>query len=234
MRAKVRRTATHLAHGARGPAVARTHGGDGRLHRPLGVRARPAPDLAWHDRCCPSRMNTRATTDGPSHRTPEPASAADSNDAYVRGIRPFVEITARRFASNPADAEEIAQDTLLALVCGRAQFEGRCSLRTWAYAVVRSHASHRFRRARPLPMSAVVGAVAECGDPHDAAARWDARHDVEHALATLTPIDRAILVKRDVEGCDSVCVATAVGLSVPAVKSRLHRVRCTVRARLGA
>jgi RNA polymerase sigma-70 factor (ECF subfamily) len=169
---------------------------------------------------------------GSSARIPTIAGDADSNDAYVRSIRPFVESTARRFASNPADAEDIAQDTLITLVCGRTQFDGRTSPLAWAYAVVRSQASHRFRRTRPLPISAVIGTVAERCDPHDAAAGWDARYDVEHALALLDPIDRAIVIKREVEGCDSDCVARSVGLSVPAVKSRLHRARHTMRARL--
>ncbi len=153
--------------------------------------------------------------------------------ALVTRVRPFVVAVAHKLASNPADAEEIAQDTLLALVRNIDHFEARCSLETWVYALVRSQASHRFRRMRPLPISAVGVPVADPRDPHDDLARWELHDDLERALSALSELDRTILVKRDFDGRAARDVADQIGISVPAVKSRLHRARSTVRQQLG-
>lgn len=158
-------------------------------------------------------------------------SRAELTDLVSR-VRPFVVAVAHKVASNPADAEEIAQESLLAVVRSIDRFEARCSLETWVYTLVRSEASRRFRRMRPLPMSAVSVHLHDRSDPHHDPSRWELRYDLERALSSLSELDRTILVQRDADGRHAHDVAAQVGLSVPALKSRLHRARISVRTKL--
>lgn len=171
---------------------------------------------------------TRCDTALAAARSGGPLALAE----LVSRVRPYVLAVAKKLASNPADAEEIAQDALLALVRNIERFEARCSLETWVYTLVRSQASHRFRRMRPLPSSAVGVYMDDPRDPHDDLERWELHDDLERALAELSELDRTILVKRDYDGRHAQDVADELGISVPAVKSRLHRARITVRQQL--
>ena len=55
---------------------------------------------------------------------------------------------------------------------------------------------------------------------------------LEQAIAALDPMYREVLLLRDVEGLSAPEVAEVVGVSVQAVKSRLHRARLSVRERI--
>ena len=68
--------------------------------------------------------------------------------------------------------------------------------------------------------------------PDDVAAGRQLAAALDHAIAALEPAAREVLVLRDVEGLTAPEVAEVLGVSVAAVKSRLHRARAEVRARL--
>jgi len=53
------------------------------------------------------------------------------------------------------------------------------------------------------------------------------------AINELPPVARAVLILRDVEGLSNLEIAEALGLSVPVVKSRVHRARLFLRKQLG-
>ena len=55
---------------------------------------------------------------------------------------------------------------------------------------------------------------------------------IDAALRTLSDVDRNILLLRDAEGMSAAEVATRTGLTIPAVKTRLHRARVAVREQL--
>jgi RNA polymerase sigma-70 factor (ECF subfamily) len=146
---------------------------------------------------------------------------------------------ARRLCRNPADAEDVLQESLLAAARGIGRFRGASSLSTWLYTIARSHCIKKHRRRRRWPSEISLEEAQGARDRPDAApdpeATLEARrlqHALERAIAGLDRPYREVLILRDVEGLTAPEVAAVTGLSVAAVKSRLHRARARVREEL--
>jgi RNA polymerase sigma-70 factor, ECF subfamily len=137
------------------------------------------------------------------------------------------------------DAEEVLQDTLLAAVRTLGQYRGDAALSTWLYTIARSFCIKRRRRTKFAPAALIsldgeeARAAREAPDPRRAPDEALAERQVTAALGramdALAPAYREVLVLRDVEGLPAAEVADVMGLSVEAVKSRLHRARTSVR-----
>ena len=96
---------------------------------------------------------------------------------------------ARGLGHPPADAEDLAQECMLAYTSG--SFQGRSSLRTWLYRVLwNKHVDFLRRRGRPEPSSPRAEAPIES----------DVRDRVREALGSLPDIPRAVLVLRYFQG----------------------------------
>ncbi len=137
------------------------------------------------------------------------------------------------------DAKDVLQDTLLAVARGIRDFRGQSSVSTWLYAIARSFCVKKRRRSKFAPEeeqrlgSEAEEEVVQVADPSRPADETLAGRQVERALeaaiGALQPIYREVLVLRDVEGLTAPEVAQVLGISVEAVKSRLHRARVAVR-----
>jgi RNA polymerase sigma-70 factor (ECF subfamily) len=131
---------------------------------------------------------------------------------------------------NTADAEEIVQDVFLQMVLKGGSFEGRAALGTWLYRVTTNTALNK-RRGKRHQMETSLDDVLPTftadghreGDRAYLVADWSATPDRE----LLSGESRRIL--KDVEELSNEEVAEAVGDSVAAVKTRLHRARMAVR-----
>lgn len=144
-----------------------------------------------------------------------------------------------RMCRDPEDARDVVQDTMLAAARGLRAFRGGASLSTWLFTIARSFCvkKHRRRVGEPrdvLPLDAAeAGAVASAqAAPDEAAGDREIGQALEAAIAALEPASREVLLLRDVEGLTAPEVASVLGVSVDAVKSRLHRARIAVRDRL--
>lgn len=146
-----------------------------------------------------------------------------------------------RMCGNPEDAKDVVQETMIALAKGAQDFEGRSSLSTWLYAVARSFCIKKRRRSRFAPATLESfddpdGALREVSDdappPERAAADRELGVHLEREIDALESSQREVLVLRDVEGLTAPEVAEALGLTIQAVKSRLHRARATLRERM--
>jgi RNA polymerase sigma-70 factor (ECF subfamily) len=143
-----------------------------------------------------------------------------------------------RMCSNPADAEDVAQDTLLAAYRGLGGFRGEGTVTTWLYAVARRTCARKHRRKRDAPER--VESLDDHGDapegespgPDETAAGHELGAALELAIRELPVAWRSVLVLRDVEGLPANEVAEALGIEVGTVKTRLHRARAALRARL--
>ncbi|MFI5316961.1 MAG: RNA polymerase sigma factor [Myxococcota bacterium] len=156
-----------------------------------------------------------------------------------------------------AVAEEIAQDTWLAVLNGLARFEGRSSFRTWLFTIAANLAKTRgAREARSVPFSALgrvdgdneqpVEADRFLADGHWAAPPVDWRdpearlHDsetlaqIERAIAQLPEAQRTVITLRDVRGLDSSEVCELLGITDGNQRVLLHRARAKVRRALDA
>jgi RNA polymerase sigma-70 factor, ECF subfamily len=119
-----------------------------------------------------------------------------------------------RFSGDPAETEEVVQETFLRAWRGIGSFERRAQFFTWLYRIGLKEAKRRAGRRPPV----------------DAAEQRDVRAALERAVRAL-PVDyRAPLILRDVEGLSTQQAAAILGLQEAAFKSRLHRARLAVRA----
>jgi RNA polymerase sigma-70 factor (ECF subfamily) len=144
-----------------------------------------------------------------------------------------------KMCGDPEDAKDVLQDTLLAMARGVRDFRGASSISTWLYTIARSYCIKKHRRSkfapaeeRSLDTDAAVEAkdLAAPGDgPDEALAGKQVERALERAIGALEPTYREVLLLRDVEGLTAPEVAEVLGVSVQAVKSRLHRARLTVR-----
>jgi RNA polymerase sigma-70 factor, ECF subfamily len=155
------------------------------------------------------------------------------------------------FVSSRAVAEEVVQETWLAVLTGIERFEGRSSLKTWLFRILSNKAKTRGQReARTLPFSslAVDGDEGDTAVDIDRFARggaWSApprgvpeerllageeRRTVEDAISALPPNQRAVITLRDVEGLTAEEACNVLGVSETNQRVLLHRARAKVRA----
>ncbi len=139
------------------------------------------------------------------------------------------------------DAKDVLQETLFSAARALPEFRGASSVSTWLYTIARSFCIKKRRTSKFAPErvesleaqreAAVQVPDAARGPEEDAAGR-QLRAALDDAIAALEPAYREVLVLRDVEGLPAAEVAEIMGLSVEAVKSRLHRARVAVRERV--
>lgn len=147
-----------------------------------------------------------------------------------------------KMCRDPEDAKDVLQDTLLSVARGVRDFRGASSISTWLYTIARSFCIKKRRRSKFAPndeRSLDTEMVAEGGQltdpapsPDEALAGKQVEHALEQAIHNLEPMYREVLLLRDVEGLTAPEVAEVLGVSVQAVKSRLHRARLSVRAQV--
>jgi len=156
---------------------------------------------------------------------------------------------ARMYVSSRAIAEDVVQESWLAVLNGIDRFEGRSSLKTWIFRIVANQAKTRGQReARSRPFSSlepeasvdperfVHGAwAAPPGSwPEEELLGAETLRVIGDAIEALTPSQRAVITLRDVQGWSAEEVRNALELSETNERVLLHRARAKVRAALEA
>lgn len=146
---------------------------------------------------------------------------------------------ARAFVRTAEDAEDVVQETWLAILKGLKRFQGRSSFNTWAYRILVNRArSHARRQSRTLPFSQTsvdIDAIAGVGaNPEQQYLRGEMRSKIDDAIAALPPQQKHVIYLRDVEGWSADEVSMKLGLSSGNQRVLLHRARTDVRRRLQA
>jgi RNA polymerase sigma-70 factor, ECF subfamily len=201
-----------------------------------------------------------------------PAPAALSDEQTVAALRAGDERTfrdlfarsyammkrvARTYVASDAVAEEVVQETWIAVVAGIERFEGRSALGTWIFSILTNQAkSHSTREKRAVPFSSIAPSDANepTVDPDrfqkdDEAwpGHWatpprpwqkperrllslEARERLKAALAQLPERQRLIVGLRDIEGRSGEEVCECLGLSQENQRVLLHRGRSRLRA----
>jgi len=151
---------------------------------------------------------------------------ADAFERLVRRHQVTVYRVAVRLLDIPADAEDAAQDAFLRAWRGLPRFRSGSSFSTWLYRIVTNRCLNVLRSRRWTADTAVEEAAAPVDKgPEQIAEVRGELSALTAALGGLTPEQRAAFVLRHLEGCSHEEIAQALGISVPAVKSRLHRAR---------
>jgi RNA polymerase sigma-70 factor (ECF subfamily) len=165
---------------------------------------------------------------------------------------------ARAHVSTESSAEEVVQDTWLAVLTGLHGFRAQSSLRTWVYRILVNQAKSRGMRERRVVPFASLGPDEEAGHPavdpsrfqgpegpfpggwREFPAEWPEQaalaHEVDgvvaEALRSLPARQRAVVSLRDVEGLSAQEVSELLKLSTGNQRVLLHRGRSVVRAHL--
>lgn len=144
-----------------------------------------------------------------------------------------------KMCRDPEDAKDVLQDTLLAMARGVHDFRGASSISTWLYTIARSYCIKKRRKSKFAPEDErsldtelapeARRLVDPAKGPDEELAGRQVEHALERAITALEPMYREVLLLRDVEGLTAPEVAEVLGVSVQAVKSRLHRARLAVR-----
>ena len=146
----------------------------------------------------------------------------------------------------PMDAEEVAQDVFRTVFEKIDHFRGDSSFSTWLHRVAVNAALMRRRKSkadRSVPLDDVMPSFDERGHLAVDIADWsqqagdpvlarEAGEVIEAAVEKLDEMYRTVFALRDVQGFSTEETAEILELSVPAVKSRLHRARLFLRREL--
>lgn len=155
--------------------------------------------------------------------------------------------TALRITRNPSAAEDVLQEVFIILVEKLHTFSSEYKFSTWLYSVsanasfshLRSEKKHRNSVSFEEYLSCAengAGAGAEFrsrvpgSDEALSIREWMER--IERAVSELPPAYRAVFHLRDIEGLSNVEVAEILNLTLPNVKSRIHRARLVLRSKL--
>jgi len=151
---------------------------------------------------------------------------------------------AQHITQNREDAEDVVQDAFLKAYQNLGQFQGQSKFYTWLVRIAVNEALMRLRRRSPERMVSIDEDVKTEEDsmPREIA-DWSPNPEQQYTQAELKdilgktiqglpPSFRTVFVLRDVEGLSTEETASALELSVPAVKSRLLRARLQLRERL--
>lgn len=155
-------------------------------------------------------------------------------DALLATVSPAVRRFTARMCRTPSEAEDAAQDALLAVAQHIDQYEGRAAFSTWVFTLARTACGRRRRGLKNLPSipDEPDARVNDAPDPEAQAERAQLQLAIDRALAALQEDHREVVLLRDVEGLSAQEAAEVLGISVDALKSRLHRARAALRASL--
>lgn len=166
----------------------------------------------------------------------EAARAGDpaALEALLRERRTEVVRYAMRLCISPADAEDATQEALLALAKHIGALRELAALSGWLFAAVRTHCTRLARRSLRHALELDDGAplALEGPSPEDQLVDTQLRHRLAHVVSELDPLLREALVRRDVLGESGEEAAGALGLTLEALKSRLHRARAETKRAL--
>lgn len=146
-----------------------------------------------------------------------------------------------RMCGDTESAREVLQETLFAAFKGLGNYRGEATLSTWLYQIARSFCIKQRRTGQgeqrtyesATSKEALAVPVPQSSQDDRAHARQMATL-IEAAMQSLPADAREVLVLRDVEGLSAEESAGVIGISVSAIKSRLHRARMELSQQLGA
>jgi RNA polymerase sigma-70 factor (ECF subfamily) len=151
---------------------------------------------------------------------------------------------AKHITQNDEDAEDVLQETFLKAYSNLDTFQGQSKFYTWLVRIAVNEALMKLRKRKSdrtvsldEPQDTGEETVAREiavweGDPEQRYSQEELREILERAIDSLKPSFRTVFVLRDIEELSTEETAESLGISVPAVKSRLLRARLQLREKL--
>ena len=158
----------------------------------------------------------------------------DAFGCLVRAYETRVFAVTRRLCADPSDAEEAAQDAFLAVWQGLPGFRGEASFSTWLYRLTVNACTDILRRrqrrsGRDEPLEEAGSLPGREPSPQEALERREVRAALEAGLRQLPEEYREALVLRELRQLSYGEIATATGVELGTVKSRISRGRGLLR-----
>ena len=172
----------------------------------------------------------------------------------ARAYRLFVERNsadvynvALKLLGDEDEAEDVLQETFLSAFKAIGGFEGRSQLSTWLYRIAYNASLMRLRKRKRMTTFSLDQPPAGANDEGETLSRhlvdWsavpdeqlltaEARLEMDRAISELPDTLRSVFVLRDIQGLSGAETASVLGITVQAVKTRLHRARLWLRDRL--
>lgn len=177
------------------------------------------------------------------------ANDADAFEILFRRYFPRVSRQVMHLLGNPTETEEVVQEVFLTLYEKAQTFRSEAAFSTWLYRLTANAALSRLRRRqrnREVIIDDYLPQFRE--DGHHLVlpvVDWSSTLETQlsnaelcqllhEAMAELPPVDNAVVVLSDIEEMSNKEIGETLGLTVSAVKARLHRARLFLRGRLAA
>jgi len=175
------------------------------------------------------------------------AGDAEAFDALFRQYFQKIFRQATHLLGNAAEAEEVVQEVFLAVYEKAHTFRGEAAFTTWLYRLTTNAAFSRLRRRKRSHEVAIEDYLPQFQPDGHHLVRpvvdWSANLEesladaqlqqlLRQAIELLQPLDKAVLVLSDFEDLSNKEIGEALGLTVLAVKARLHRARLFLRGQL--
>ena len=172
------------------------------------------------------------------------AGDVSAYDTLVRKYERQIFRIALRITQNREDAEDVTQDTFVKGFEKLDQFQGNSKFYTWLVRIAVNESLMRLRKRRTGKMVSIdedveteEGSVPRdladwAPDPEQNYSQAELNKILDKTIKGLPPGFRVVFELRDVQGLSTEETAEALGLSIPAVKSRLLRARLQLRERL--
>jgi len=176
----------------------------------------------------------------------EGARAGDQN-AFAELVNRYerkIYRLAKNITQNDEDAEDVLQEAFLKAYSHLDTFQGQSKFYTWLVRIAVNEALMKLRKRKAdrtvsldeptdTGEDTVVREIAVWGDdPEQKYTREELRSILDNAIQSLKPAFRTVFTLRDIEELSTEETAEALGISIPAVKSRLLRARLQLREKL--
>jgi RNA polymerase sigma-70 factor (ECF subfamily) len=185
-------------------------------------------------------MNNEVKSSRPDNELARLAAAGDAAafEELHRRYHRFVYAVAFRMTGNPADAEDMTQESFLSLLLRIGTFRGEGAFTLWLHRLTVNQVLMHFRRKKSRPED--LTADGETPEPATAGSRPFSQNSlldriaVERAVAQLPKGCRAAFLLHDVEGREHGEIARLTGRTAGNSKSQLHKARTKLRELLAA
>jgi RNA polymerase sigma-70 factor (ECF subfamily) len=163
---------------------------------------------------------------------PEASPADFAHEVLV--LHPALCAFARRLLRQPADVEDLVQDTIMKALSAQDRFQEGTNLKAWLFTIMRNSFNSRWRRGLRETLPGAEAIAASAVTPATQTVELWAKQAIDRMLRDLSPAHRDILILIPVMGVSYEEAAVACGCSVGTVKSRLSRARGALAALVDA